>query len=386
VLADSPPERSTESGPTRDSVRKRRWLRFSVRTMMIAVLVAAVALSWPIRRANIQRRAVAALKKAPGKVYIAYDFEYDGNWRVKHNASPWAPAWLRRLLGDEFFQEVDTVAVQSPASDETMEILGEFPRLRLLHLRDCSGIVDGLVQLRGMRNLETLELCGPSITDAKLAILSEMKHLRVLELNDTSVTDAGLTHVAAQPALQSLMIRGREGRAARLAGPSVARVTDAGLVHLTGLHRLRLLEISTAPGITDLAPLDPSRNLPELRVLQLHDTGVTDAGLAPIAGNTALVSLNLRSARITDAGLAHLRGLTDLKNLLLDHTRISDAGLANLSGLSALNLLSIGSTDVTDAGLAHLKRITSLRRLWAHQSKITEAEAKRALPTVSLNR
>ena len=89
--------------------------------------------------------------------------------------------------------------MQSPASDETMEILGQFPCLRILHLRDCSGIVNGLVHLRRMTKLETLELCGPSITDAKLAILREMKRIRVLQLNDTSVTDAGLSHVAASP-------------------------------------------------------------------------------------------------------------------------------------------------------------------------------------------
>ena len=63
MLTDSPTETSNQSGPASHSARKRRWLRFSVRTMMIAVLVAAVALSWPISRANIQRRAVAALKK-----------------------------------------------------------------------------------------------------------------------------------------------------------------------------------------------------------------------------------------------------------------------------------------------------------------------------------
>ena len=44
-----------------------------------------------------QRRAVAAIRRAGGGV--GYD----------HKGRPWAPAWLRKRLGDEFFQEVTSV-------------------------------------------------------------------------------------------------------------------------------------------------------------------------------------------------------------------------------------------------------------------------------------
>jgi hypothetical protein len=365
---------------------KRRWLRFSVRAMMAMVLITGVLLSWPIKRANVQRRAVAALRKADSRAYLAYDFEYSADGRVRPNASPWAPAWLRRLIGDEFFQEVDTVSLQGPVTDATMATLEGLQWLRILHLRDSSRIGDGLVHLRGMRNLERLHLCGPAITDAGLVNLRDLAKLRHLDLEATSVTDAGLAHLSVLNELKAIRIHDRGGRAARLSGSVVTRVTDAGLMHLARLHRLRLLEISTAPGVTDLAPLDPQRNLPELIFLNLHDTGVTDAGLAPIEGIAALVSLDLRSTWVTDAGLAHLRGLSNLKQLYLDRTKVSDAGLAHLSYLTNLRLSSIGYTEVSDAGLVHLKGLLNLKDLWLPQSGVTDAGVKQALPKVSIGR
>ena len=47
---------------------------------------------------------------------------------------------------------------------------------------------------------------------------------------------------------------------------------------------------------------------PNLRILQLDNTSVTDAGLKSVAGLTRLVDLRLSHTQITDAGLKHIRG------------------------------------------------------------------------------
>ena len=52
---------------------------------------------------------------------------------------------------------------------------------------------------------------------------------------------------------------------------------------------------------------------------------------------TGLRVLNLDNTNVTDAGLAHLRGFTQLQELQLDNTQVSDAGLVNLQGLANLN-------------------------------------------------
>ena len=60
------------------------------------------------------------------------------------------------------------------------------------------------------------------------------------------------------------------------------------------------------------------------------DTPITDAGLVHLTGLTKLQTLNLACDQITDAGLVHLKGLTNLERLLLYNTQVTDAGVAEL--------------------------------------------------------
>ena len=55
------------------SRRWRRYLRFSVRGLIVVVLVVGGWLGWIVRGARIQREAVAAITRAGGRV--AYDWE-----------------------------------------------------------------------------------------------------------------------------------------------------------------------------------------------------------------------------------------------------------------------------------------------------------------------
>ena len=79
--------------------------------------------------------------------------------------------------------------------------------------------------------------------------------------------------------------------------PSVVRITDAGLAHISGLK--------------------------DLGLLSLDKTGVGDAGLVHLAGLTKLGLLSLHRTRITDAGLVHLEKLTSLRNLNIGRTAVT---------------------------------------------------------------
>ena len=52
----------------------RRFLRFSVRGLMVVVLVFVAGLGWLVREARIQRDAVAAITKAGGTVYSDWEW------------------------------------------------------------------------------------------------------------------------------------------------------------------------------------------------------------------------------------------------------------------------------------------------------------------------
>src|SRR5947208_2022537 len=82
----------------------RRLFRTSLRGLMVVILIIAAFLGWRVNRANTQRRAVAVILKEAGDS-VEYDFAYE-NSRGKLTKRRWAPHWLRRAIGDEYFQEV----------------------------------------------------------------------------------------------------------------------------------------------------------------------------------------------------------------------------------------------------------------------------------------
>jgi hypothetical protein len=81
-----------------------------------------------------------------------------------------------------------------------------------------------------------------------------------------------------------------------------------------------------------------------------------------------VVAVDLHESKVTDEGLAHLKGLTNLLELGLSGTQVSDKGLAHLKGLSNLRWLDLDKTKVTAAGMAELKEALPTvridRRAW----------------------
>src|SRR5262245_25282078 len=84
-----------------------RWLRFSLRTFFATLTLLCVWLGLQVNAAKRQRSAAAAIVKAGGDV--RYDYQKvspgPGGATIDWDASitPPAPAWLRRLFGDDFF-------------------------------------------------------------------------------------------------------------------------------------------------------------------------------------------------------------------------------------------------------------------------------------------
>ena len=97
------------------------------------------------------------------------------------------------------------------------------------------------------------------------------------------------------------------------------------------------------------------KELPNLEILSLSNTQVSDAGLEHLKGLTNLKILWLDNTQITGSGLEHLKGLTNLEWLSLRNTQVSDAGLEHLEGLTNLNVLYLNDTQVTHEGVKKLQ-------------------------------
>lgn len=218
---------------------KRRYLRISLRTLLLLVTVLGVALGVYLNRVQQQARAVAMIERLGGQCW--YTYQVDEN-RIGYQTprEPSAPKWLRTVLSDHFFTTVIMVNLkQSEVTDDDLKLLV------------------------GLRNLKRLDLEGPSITDSSLEHIGRMTSLEVLHLFDTRVTDQGLAHVATLKQLTSL-------------GLSVSRISDKGLVHLSGLKALETLYMTENEITND--GLKALSGLPSLKEVQAFNTQVTPEG------------------------------------------------------------------------------------------------------------
>jgi hypothetical protein len=83
---------------------KRHFLRFTLRTLLLLMLIVCVALEWKVERVRKQREAVTWVQKSGGGVN--YDYQRDDNGQPIPDAEPPGPKWLIKTLGIDFFDEM----------------------------------------------------------------------------------------------------------------------------------------------------------------------------------------------------------------------------------------------------------------------------------------
>ena len=207
---------------------RRRFLRISLRGLLLVVLAIAASLAWARHVAEQQRRVVAELERMGCNAIYASSGD-DADCFIS-SLSPIER--LRFLYGDDKPQNVTGVEADSPRfGDDGLERLRSLPYLRSLELNGTSVSEAGLARVGSLTALERLTLRRTSLTDAGLVHLQKLDKLCYLDLCDTSVTDAGLVHLRGMLQLRFLFLQ----EPVTLAGvPRVTRV-PAGLFRLS--HR-----------------------------------------------------------------------------------------------------------------------------------------------------
>jgi hypothetical protein len=171
--------------------------------MLVAVVCSWIAVK--MQRAGRQKEAVESIIQLGGIVY--YDYQYDSRKNLTRNAIQPDPAWLRNMLGDDYFREVTLVSFYNKklnVTDADLENLKELNHIYMLQL-DKTQITDaGLESLEGLLQLQELYLGNTQITDSGLKHLKGLKRLHRLYINNTQVTTAGV--VDLKKALPTLII------------------------------------------------------------------------------------------------------------------------------------------------------------------------------------
>ena len=61
---------------------RRRWLQYSLRTLIAVMTLVALGMGYLADRARRQERAVARVKELGGLLAFAYQFDSKGNWKI----------------------------------------------------------------------------------------------------------------------------------------------------------------------------------------------------------------------------------------------------------------------------------------------------------------
>ena len=204
--------------------------------------------------------------------------------------------------------------------------------------------------------------------------------LQMLSLRDSTAGDEQLTHVGRLSGLRILDLH-------------KTPITDAGIEHLRGLKRLQVIKLSAFRvakkgfGVGDGA-MAVLADLPEIQSIAGRLTKVTDLGLEHLRRAESLRSLDLSGTQVSDAGMKHLADLPNLEHLSLsvydEGANITDEGLRTVGQLKRLKTLSLSGTKITDDGLHYLSGLTSLEDLNIDKTKVTQAGLVHLKPLTAL--
>jgi hypothetical protein len=110
----------------------KRFLRFSVRGLIVFVIVLGAGLGWIVHQAHIQRDAVAAIVRAGG--VVEYDWQRS-NGKSIPGGDPSAPRWLVHLIGRDYFGHVTAVWLShTMKTDATLAAVGRLTRLEEFYI------------------------------------------------------------------------------------------------------------------------------------------------------------------------------------------------------------------------------------------------------------
>lgn len=213
-------------------VRRPLVPRFSLRLLLLATTILTVWLGLQVRKARDRLAAVQTLRQAGARVTCDFQMPPRGvvtpdNWSPP-DSDP-RSSWARKLLGDEYFLNVESITFWVGAADDMppdlSEILARFPELRYLSLSGDHLSDDQLKSIGQLRELEELSIESQRVTDDGLRFLPELKNLTFLYLKGDGVTDASLEYLSGLAKLEILRLNSEN-------------ITGSGLPHLWNLKNL----------------------------------------------------------------------------------------------------------------------------------------------------
>ena len=310
-------------------------LRFSLRSMLVVVSLAAALCSWfavARNRANAQD-ALFAARIAPGDKF------WVESWGPKWFEVIGADRYCRRIVGTSF--GVDGYNDEDQRKSQKMlALLKELPDLEYLSLRAGQLSPETSGALGELRQLKTLQIeigmLTPDTGRPLARALCGLRRLQVLSIHSrTFYTNDHISREKPAPegVLGHLEILNLSGRT----------IACEDLASLAGLKSVKSLTLGGLFGRR--GPLNDDRSL-----------------LANLPAKTHFKSLDLSGSQIFD-DLEHVATMPQLKSLSLIAANFSAAGLTQLAPLESLEELAIDDDLLSSRGCEAILKFKRLKKL-----------------------
>lgn len=183
----------------------RRWFRFSVRSMLIAVAIASIWFSWRVRAVREVDTAVAQLLRNDLQAVWLNDDGYFASrpwWQrvvAGQGKGGWVVYWAAPSLppddrGWPAGGDLDDPERKRINDTVILSLIDDLHRLGRIKQLELCGFTVGDKSARELAGLpiETLNLGHTNLGDEGLAALQSCAGLRWLDVEHTRVTDAGI--------------------------------------------------------------------------------------------------------------------------------------------------------------------------------------------------
>ena len=195
---------------------------------------------------------------------------------------------------------------------------------------------------------------GGTLKDQDIAratkLSSILAELKSLDASVSAVSDDGIRQLSHFTALQQLNL-------------TSLRIDGAGLEGLEPLANLRELSLASVH-MGSTAGWERLGKLPQVEILNLALTNITDAEVPFIVKMTGLRDLNISNTKLTDAALLQLATLENLEILRIANTQqIKGTGFkafAQSKRKPGLRCVYAANTQFSREGMSNLKRIPNL--------------------------
>jgi hypothetical protein len=335
---------------------RRRFFQISIRTLLLLTTLIAVALGILARvnhRVQEQKIAVARIKAIGGQVLYNYE---EGKSPARQTRTPPGWPWLRKLVGDEYFQDVVGITLDgTPVSDADLGVISRLRGMKTLSVNGREKTENSRYVIR--KPFHYPEPVFSRITDDGIQRLGPQRNLQVAMLAHTSIGDEGVKGIALWPRLEVLNLEGTQ-------------VTSGGIELIEKLEHLKSLNLRKTK-IDDSAVASLCR-LWTLKQLDLTGTEVSGVGLFKLKAELPLCNLNgsfldlsavnidpdpesMRWKEMTRNMWGLGRG-NSLKLLILANPAVTDLHLSDLDRLEATDVIDLRHTKVTASGVETLQR------------------------------